>query len=185
MTAKAVLIECQKAVKISHYNVIANIVQQCTYESVGRRAKGVKTQVLLAPLPMSHIYALVVASHAAVWRGDGYVVLPKYDFHWFLEAIQRFKVEQILVVSNIGKRLCPMLMGPKVPPILLQMLRMQNICAKYDLSSVRFLFSGAAPLGEETIREFGRIYPKWTIAQAYGTFSTQFKQFHQTNWSQV
>ncbi|GAB1737370.1 hypothetical protein NU219Hw_g1518t1 [Hortaea werneckii] len=145
-----------KAVKISHYNVIANIVQQCTYESVGRRAKGVKTQVLLAPLPMSHIYALVVASHAAVWRGDGYVVLPKYDFHWFLEAIQRFKVEQILVV----------------PPILLQMLRMRNICAKYDLSSVRFLFSGAAPLGEETIREFGRIYPKWTIAQAYGMTET-------------
>ena len=71
---------------------------------MGRRGKGVKTQVLLAPVPMSHIYALVVASHAAVWRGDGYVVLPKYDFHWFLNAIQRFKVEQILVVSKTRKQ---------------------------------------------------------------------------------
>lgn len=91
---------------ISHYNVIANIVQMYAYESIGRAKKGVDAQVLLAPLPMSHIYALVVASHAAVWRGDGYVVLPKYDFRWFLEAIQRFRVQQILVVSLPFYRNC-------------------------------------------------------------------------------
>lgn len=110
------LTQCQKAVEISHYNVIANIVQQCTYECVGRKAKGVETQVLLAPLPMSHIYALVVACHAAVWRGDSYVVLPKYDFRWFLEAIQKFKVEQILVVSNTRKQDYPYADQPQGSP---------------------------------------------------------------------
>lgn len=84
---------------ISHHNVIANILQHATYESVGRAAKGVVTQVLLAPLPLSHIYALIVAAHVAVWRGDEYVILPKYDLKWVLEAIQRFKVQQMLVVS--------------------------------------------------------------------------------------
>lgn len=84
---------------ISHYNVIANICQHTTYESVGRSAKGVNDQVLLAPLPMSHIYALIVAAHVAVWRGDEYIILPKYDLRWVLEAIQRFKVQQMLVVS--------------------------------------------------------------------------------------
>lgn len=84
---------------ISHRNVIANILQHTTYESVGRSTKEVDTQVLLAPLPLSHIYALIVAAHVAVWRGDEYVILPKYDLRWMLDAIQRFKVEQILVVS--------------------------------------------------------------------------------------
>ena len=155
---------------VSHYNVIANVIQQCTYESVGRKAKGVTSQSLLAPLPMSHIYALVVASHAAVWRGDGYVVLPKYDFRWFLEAIQRFRIEQILVVSKTIPRVIPRLTAKtnQVPPILLQILRSRDVCAEYDLSSVRFLFSGAAPLGEETIQELSQLYPRWTIAQAYG-----------------
>lgn len=86
---------------ISHFNVISNILQHTTYESVGRDAEGVVTQVLLAPLPMSHIYALVVAAHVATWRGDGYVVLPKYDIETFLTSIQRFRVEQVLVVSEL------------------------------------------------------------------------------------
>lgn len=84
---------------ISHRNVIANILQMFAYESSGRRAKRVESQVLLAPLPMSHIYALVVAAHVAVWRGDGFIVLPKYELESFLGAIERFKVQQILVVS--------------------------------------------------------------------------------------
>ncbi|KAG8163000.1 hypothetical protein KVR01_007478 [Diaporthe batatas] len=145
-----------KAVMISHRNVIANILQMYAYESRGRQEKRVESQVLLAPLPMSHIYALVVAAHVAVWRGDGFIILPKYELESFLGAIQRFKVQQILVV----------------PPILLQILRSRDICAKYDLNSVRFLFSGAAPLGEETINEIKNVYPKWTIAQAYGMTET-------------
>lgn len=87
---------------ISHRNVIANILQMYAYESRGRHAKRVESQVLLAPLPMSHIYALVVAAHVAIWRGDGFIVLPKYELESFLGAIQRFKVQQVLVVSDIA-----------------------------------------------------------------------------------
>lgn len=87
---------------ISHYNVIANILQHTTYESFGRTRKGIVTQTLLAPLPMSHIYALIVAAHVAVWRGDCYVVLPVYQFKSFLQAIERFRVQQILVVSLVN-----------------------------------------------------------------------------------
>jgi acyl-coenzyme A synthetase/AMP-(fatty) acid ligase len=49
------------------------------------------------------------------------------------------------------------------------MLRNQDICRKYDLSSVRLLYSGAAPLGPETIQEVNSLYPTWSIGQAYGT----------------
>lgn len=48
------------------------------------------------------------------------------------------------------------------------MLRAPEVCRKYDLNSLRFVYSGAAPLGEETIQEIEQLYPKWTIGQAYG-----------------
>lgn len=50
------------------------------------------------------------------------------------------------------------------------MLQNKETCAKYDLSSVRLVYSGAAPLGDETIRDFKKVYPTWTIAQAYGNY---------------
>jgi len=89
---------------ISHYNVIANIVQHTTCELVGRAAIGVGTQVLLAPLSLSHIYALIVVAHVAVWCGDEYIILPKYGLRWVLDAVQHFKVRQILAVSHSAKR---------------------------------------------------------------------------------
>lgn len=56
----------------------------------------------------------------------------------------------------------------QVPPIIITMLRNKKTCQKYDLSSVRFVYSGAAPLGNETIDEVQKMYPTWIIAQAYG-----------------
>ncbi|KAK7420261.1 hypothetical protein QQX98_002916 [Neonectria punicea] len=141
---------------ISHHNVISNILQHVTYESIGRKQKGVKTQNVLGFLPFSHIYGLIVVAHTSTWRGDGIFVLPKFDFQWFLESIQKYKIEQLLVV----------------PPIIINMLRSKETCQKYDLSSVRFVYSGAAPLGKETIEEMKEMYPKWTIAQAYGMTET-------------
>lgn len=51
------------------------------------------------------------------------------------------------------------------------MLRNQEACAKYDLSHVNSLFTGAAPLGEETANEFLKYYPNVSIKQAYGKLS--------------
>ena len=48
------------------------------------------------------------------------------------------------------------------------MLRNKDVCKKYDLSSVRLVYSGAAPLGDETVQQVKDLYPKWTVAQAYG-----------------
>jgi acyl-coenzyme A synthetase/AMP-(fatty) acid ligase len=54
------------------------------------------------------------------------------------------------------------------------MLREKDLCKQYDLSSVRFVFSGAAPLGEETIAELEQLYPAWKIGQAYGKLKAAF-----------
>lgn len=49
------------------------------------------------------------------------------------------------------------------------MLSSKDILKKYDLSSVRVLFTGAAPLGKETAEELLRLFPKWRVGQGYGT----------------
>ncbi|KAF4947763.1 hypothetical protein FGADI_10157 [Fusarium gaditjirri] len=127
-----------------------------TYDSVARRKRGVETQAVTGFLPFSHIYGLVIAAHTCTWRGDQVIVLPKFDFNDFLKSVQEFKIRQLLVV----------------PPIIIQVLRFKDICAKYDLSSVKFVYCGAAPLGEETIQDMKNLYPDWTIAQAYGMTET-------------
>lgn len=48
------------------------------------------------------------------------------------------------------------------------MLRLRDECAKYDLSSVQTLFTGAAPLGMETAADFQKAYPNVLIRQGYG-----------------
>ncbi|KAK3310811.1 uncharacterized protein B0T15DRAFT_50811 [Chaetomium strumarium] len=141
-----------KAVMISHRNVIANTMQYCIFEDVSRKKLGVVTQVVLGLLPFSHIYGLVVVAHGATWRGDEVAVLPKFELTEYLQAIERFKINHLLVV----------------PPIVIRMLSNKDTLRKYDLSSVRLLFTGAAPLGKETAEEILRLYPTWHVGQGYG-----------------
>ena len=62
--------------------------------------------MVLGLLPMSHIYALVVICHAGVYRGDGIVVLPKFEFASTLQAIQDYKINSLFLVSmsSIGRK---------------------------------------------------------------------------------
>lgn len=90
----------QKAVMISHMNVIANVLQYRTFGSVGRAKQGIETQVVLGVLPFSHIYGLVVIAQSASYMGDEVVVLPKFDFKAFLGAIETFRISQLFLVQS-------------------------------------------------------------------------------------
>lgn len=59
-----------------------------------------------------------------------------------------------------------------MPPIIIALLRNQALISKYDVSSLRVLYSGAAPLGSETIDEVLKIWPHWRICQGYGMTET-------------
>ncbi|CAM1502211.1 Fc.00g041950.m01.CDS01 [Cosmosporella sp. VM-42] len=145
-----------KAVMISHRNVIANVLQLYTYESVPRSTQGIGTQVELGLLPFSHIYGLVPVAHLGAYSGDEIIVLPRFELKSFLSAIQKFRIEQVHLV----------------PPILVQMLSCRKECAKYDLSSIRFVYTGAAPLGGETVDALLKVFPNWHIGQGYGMTET-------------
>ncbi|RLL95445.1 hypothetical protein CFD26_103828 [Aspergillus turcosus] len=150
-----------KGVMISHRNVIANTLQITALEKTWRDslspAGGPRhTEVALGLLPQSHIYALVVICHAGPFRGDQVIVLPKFELKSYLSAIQQFKIMALFLV----------------PPIIITMLRNQDVCSKFDLSSVTSLFTGAAPLGMETAADFRKIYPNIIVRQGYGLTET-------------
>jgi len=152
-----------KGVMISHRNVIANTMQITTYEKPYRdtiindvRNQSDYTEIALGLLPMSHIYSLVVICHANVYRGDGVVVLPKFEFASTLQAIQDYKINSLFLV----------------PPIIILMTKNKPLLDKYDLSSVWSIFTGAAPLGQETAEDLSKIFPSWKIRQGYGLTET-------------
>ncbi|KAF4446590.1 putative phenylacetyl-CoA ligase [Fusarium austroafricanum] len=145
-----------KPVMLSHYNIIAGIIQTCTFDSVSRKADGIDTQVMLGVLPFSHVFGLMLITHLGTYRGDEIIVMPRFEFELFLAAVSRFKIQQL----------------PIVPPIVIQMLDKRDICGKYDLSSVRFVYTGAAPLGRETVDDLLGLYPTWRLGQGYGMTET-------------
>ncbi|KAK2805532.1 hypothetical protein FQN50_006158 [Emmonsiellopsis sp. PD_5] len=151
-----------KGVMISHKNVIANTLQIKEYDRPYRatlKPPGTQsdyTEVALGLLPQSHIYALVVICHSGTFRGDQVVVLPRFDFAQYLSAIERFKISTLYLV----------------PPIIITMIRNKEVCGKHDLSSVRGIFTGAAPLGAETAEELGKWQPTWKVRQGYGLTET-------------
>ncbi|PNP76101.1 hypothetical protein FNYG_10659 [Fusarium nygamai] len=145
-----------KPVMLSHYNIISGIIQTCTFDSVSRKADGIDTQVMLGVLPFSHVFGLMLITHLGTYRGDEIIVMPRFEFELFLAAVSRFKIQQL----------------PIVPPIVIQMLDRRELCRKYDLSSVRFVYTGAAPLGKETVDDLLSLYPTWRLGQGYGMTET-------------
>ncbi|KAF5562482.1 phenylacetyl ligase [Fusarium phyllophilum] len=134
----------------------ARIIQTRTFDSVSRNADGIDTQVMLGVLPFSHVFGLMLITHLGTYRGDEIIVMPRFEFEPFLAAVSRFKIHQL----------------PIVPPIVIQMLDRRELCRKYDLSSVRFVYTGAAPLGKETVDDLLGLYPKWRLGQGYGMTET-------------
>ena len=152
----------QKGVMISHRNVIANVLQICAFEkpfrNLNKRSSDgyPKPEVALGLLPQSHIYSLVVICHAASYRGDQIINLPKFEMGHLLSAIQRFKINTLFLV----------------PPIIIGMANNPQVLAKFDISSVTQIFTGAAPLGAETAETLMKQHPKWMIRQGYGLTET-------------
>ncbi len=85
---------------ISHRNVISNVLQIATMEKPTRdKRPGYGDEVVLGLLPLSHIYGLVVIAQASTYRGDGVIILPKFELATFLNAIQVYKIETLYLVS--------------------------------------------------------------------------------------
>ena len=148
-----------KGVMISHRNVIANTMQISAYDQPARESWGQGKQYLdvaMGLLPYSHIYGLIVICMSSTYRGDQVIVLPKFDMQWYLQSIETYKINTLYIV----------------PPIIINMVKQKELLQKYDLSSVKSIFTGAAPLGKETAEALAGQYPEWKVRQGYGLTET-------------
>lgn len=146
-----------KGVMISHRNVICNVMQIALYDSTERSKLGPDyLDVALGLLPYSHIYGLIVICQTSVYRGDQVIVLPKFDLQQYLSSLAKFKINTLYIV----------------PPIIIAMAKNPALMAKFDLSSVKSIFTGAAPLGKETAEDLANQYPSWKVRQGYGLTET-------------
>jgi acyl-CoA synthetase (AMP-forming)/AMP-acid ligase II len=112
-----------KGVMLTHRNLVANV---CQGEPALLAGEGER---LIAVLPFFHIYGLVVLMCAAISRGSTLVTMPRFDLEQFLGLLQEQRITRAYVA----------------PPIVLALAK-HPLVDKYDLSSLRSIFSGAAPL---------------------------------------
>ncbi|KAL2834161.1 hypothetical protein BJY01DRAFT_259599 [Aspergillus pseudoustus] len=143
-----------KAVKISHFNVIANVLAITQHESSFRLPGQVKT--CLGVLPQSHIYGIVLITHASIFRGDEVVILPRYDFSQMLSAIVKHQINTLFLV----------------PPIILAFLANEGLVRTHDLRSMNDIVTGAAPLGADVYKRIAGLFPHASVREGYGLTET-------------
>ncbi|CAJ0585663.1 unnamed protein product, partial [Mesorhabditis spiculigera] len=117
-------------------------------------------------LPFYHIFGFAVVLSSLYLRSVG-VIHSHFDPDVFCKAIQDFRIRGIALV----------------PPILV-FLGKHPIPAKYDLSSLEIIMSGAAPAGRDICEEVQRRFPSLKyIVQGYGmtelSLASHFPDLHQ------
>ena len=119
-----------KGVMLTHYNLVANIAQM---EHV---LVYTDNEVGLSALPFFHIYGMQVLMNGMLTNGVTVLTMARFDMEQALELVAEHKVTRFFAVP-------PMVLGLAKAPIVDQ----------YDLSSVKQVFSGAAPLTVELQNE--------------------------------
>ena len=120
-----------KGVMLTHRNLTANMAQ---LEHIQQIEPGVER--VIAVLPFFHIYGMQVLMNNVIYRGGTVVTMPRFDLPEFLRILQ----DEEITIAYL------------VPPIVLALAK-HPMVADYDLSSLRLIFSGAAPLTGELASE--------------------------------
>ena len=140
-----------KAAMLSHRNLSYNAQQVRAW--MPRMVDG--DEVFLAALPYFHIFGMTVCMNVPVMMGGSIVIMPNPR-----------DIPQML--KNISKHHITMM--PGVPAIFGAILNSPGI-EKLDLTSVKAVFSGSAPLPEDVTRRFEKITGA-TIFEGFGLTET-------------
>ncbi|MFB9905178.1 AMP-binding protein [Allokutzneria oryzae] len=133
-----------KGVMLTHRNLVANILQVQQLIDVGEHTR------VLAMLPFFHIYGMQVTMNAALYAGAAVVTMPKFELPEFLRVVSEHRTDRVYIA----------------PPVAVALAK-HPIVDSYDLSPMKVLFSGAAPLDEELAAAV-RARLGCTIRQGYG-----------------
>jgi acyl-CoA synthetase (AMP-forming)/AMP-acid ligase II len=137
-----------KGVMLTHRNLVANLCQIAGTDHVR------SDDTLICVLPLFHIYGMQVIMNAGLRAGATIVMLPRFELADVLRAIETYRIT----------------LAHFVPPIILTLTR-ESMINDYDLSSLKTIFSGAAPLSAGLVRECSARLNCF-IKQGYGMTET-------------
>jgi len=112
-----------KGAMLTHRNLVANLAQGASIMDVTGSDR------ILAVLPFFHIYGMNVLMNGGLLHRAPVITMPRFDLAEFLRIIATQRATFIFIA----------------PPIAV-LLAKHPIVASYDLSSIRMIISGAAPL---------------------------------------
>lgn len=133
-----------KGVMLSHGNLVANIMQTLAAAELS------EDETSIAVLPFFHIYGMQVLMNCGLAAGATIVTMPRFDLQQFLELHQVHGITRSFVA----------------PPIVVALAK-HPMVDQYDLSKLRQVFSGAAPLSAELALETGKRL-NCEVVQGYG-----------------
>ena len=128
-----------KGCMLTHRNLVSNAVQCSLWFPKAERGK----EIFLSVIPFFHSFGMTTALNLPVYLGATMFILPRFE---------RDKLDAFL--KDIG-RIRPTLF-PGVPAMYQAIINFPNV-GKYDLTSVKFCLSGAAPLPVEVCETFERV----------------------------
>ena len=115
-----------KGVMLTHENLVSDMVLTTSINTL------TDDDVLIGVLPFFHIYGMVLILNLAILKGVSLVTMPRFDLEQFLQIVEKYKITCLNLV----------------PPLVLALSK-HPLVEKYDISSIRLISSGAAPLGQE------------------------------------
>ncbi|KAL5568241.1 hypothetical protein UlMin_024816 [Ulmus minor] len=138
-----------KGVVLTHKSLITSVAQQVDGENPNLYLT--TDDVVLCVLPLFHIYSLNSVLLCSLRAGAAVLLMQKFEIGTLLELIQRYRVSVAAVV----------------PPLVLALAKNPKV-ADFDLSSIRVVLSGAAPLGKELEEALRSRVPQAILGQGYG-----------------
>ncbi|GAB2275154.1 Probable CoA ligase ccl7, variant 2 [Dionaea muscipula] len=139
-----------KGVILTHGNFIATGLMLVDDQDL----QGQKDNVMLIALPLFHVFGISGILYAQLQRGNTVVIMARFDLEKLLRTVEKYRVTHLWVV----------------PPIILALTKHCGV-KRYDLSSLKEVGSGAAPLGKEVMVEFAKTVHA-NVIQGYGMTET-------------
>lgn len=138
-----------KGVILTHRSLITSVAQQVDGENPNLYLTS--DDVVLCVLPLFHIFSASSVLLVSLRTGAGVLLMQKFEIGTLLELIQKHQVSVAAVV----------------PPLVVALAKNPAV-ASFDLSSIRIVLSGAAPLGKELEEALRCKLPQATFGQGYG-----------------
>ncbi|KAF3436841.1 hypothetical protein FNV43_RR19594 [Rhamnella rubrinervis] len=143
-----------KGVLLTHRNLIALIAGFYNLRRVPDTTEPEQHHVSLFALPLFHVFGFFMLVRA-ISMGETLVLMERFDFQAMLRAVEKYRVTYM----------------PVSPPLVVALVK-SELAQKYDMSSLRLLGSGGAPLRKEVAEKFNAKFPNVEIVQGYGLTET-------------